>query len=375
MVIPKRLFGGMLGSAVAVTTICLGAVAQAQDTSVPAKVEYVYVFPDGHAQWTPNVRAKKVRLDDLPQAQRQELLGRRRRTPERFKDFAERFTPVLAPTDATRVHVLVACDTDAGGGISPGVKLNRDRMEKVLTDGFRGRDKVADITVFTGANVTRDRILSYFQNLDSRASETLVFYYSGHGGSRPAGKEFQHYLALTHGTALFRADLRRTMESKPHQSTILITDCCSNHKRYDRRQMERARHELAYLFGEDDPAQMPSDVDRRTIDCLFLRHTGVIDITAASPSRDQFSWSNDQIGGLFTYALVRALRSDVNSINQGRNRKEDVVNWQQAFSRIQVWAAGLSLSRPGLPPIEELKKAKPDERDRLWQWAHTFSFH
>jgi hypothetical protein len=50
-----------------VVAFCVGAV----------NAQLVYVFPDGRVQWTPNVHAQAVDIDDLPAAVQDALLAQR----------------------------------------------------------------------------------------------------------------------------------------------------------------------------------------------------------------------------------------------------------------------------------------------------------
>jgi hypothetical protein len=348
--------------------------------------DYVYVLPDGRVQWAPNARARKVLLTDLPEVQQKELLERKRGLPtnaDRIRMFAEKFEPVLANRPATRVRVLLACDTDAAGGIAPGVGIDLRMVENFFLDAFRGRPGVCEVVKLTGARLTAANVLNHFRNLPSGPTETLVFYYAGHGGM-VGGPYGEHHLALTHGPWVRRADLVAEMRKRPHQCLILLTDCCSNTTPFDPKQYEESRQRASRLLGEPqrgslsgfNPFQMPGGVDPRTVEWLFLRHTGTVDITAATPSRDQFSWTNDRTGGFFTWSLVRVLRTDVNAINRGRRKRIDnQVTWPQAFERVRAGAALMSLGRRGAPPVEALMRTPARDRDRIWQWAHVFSFH
>jgi hypothetical protein len=379
MSILKRLFTAVFRSVVATTLIASGGVGEGQDREPPP---YVYVLPNGRVQLNPNVYGQRVRFNDLPEAQREELLEQLRKAPtvhDAIAAYAKQFTPVLVPVAATRVRVLLVCDTDAGGGIAKGVRVNQSRMEKFFRDAFNSQ--ILDLRTFTGDKVSPGGVLDYYRNLSSAASDTLVFYYSGHGQS-PGGATNpnpEHYLAMTRGW-LERSQLRNEMAKRPHQCLILLTDCCSSHTGYDPEQMRRTREKLKDLFGHFcvTSFEVPNGFDRNTVDYLFRRHEGTIDITAATPSRDQFAWNTDQIGGFFTVALVTVLRSDVNIVNRGIRQKVGVVNWQQALGKLQPLAAALSLSRDHLPPIEQFKSVlqkSPAERDRLWQWAYAFSLH
>jgi Caspase domain len=344
--------------------------------------DYVYVLPDGRVRWTPNVRARKVRLADLPEAQQQQLLEQRRKMPtvgDRIREFADKFQPALAATPATRVRVLLTCDTDAGGEIATGVAVDLRMMEAFLGDAFRGRPGVCEVAKLTGAGLTAENILAHYRNLPSSPTETLVFFYAGHGGFYAGHGDMgpgKHLLALSHGPSLNRAYLVAEMRMRPHQCLILLTDCCSNTTDIDKAQIQQHRNQIVPLLGDDLPLDIPAGFDPRTVEWLLLRHTGTIDLTAATPSRDQFSWTTDRTGGFFTYALVRVLRTDVNLINKGRRgRIEDQATWLMAFERVRSGAAMMSLGRRNAPPVEILKKTPARDRDRIWQWAHAFSFH
>jgi len=306
---------------------------------------------------------------------------------ERIGDFARKYTPVMIGRAATKAHVLLVCDTDAHR-IGPGVQVNGRRMERFFADAFRGRENILALTIYSGNNVTPSKILDYYRNLNSQPTESLVFYYGGHGGSVNTGRGFEHYMATTHGGTLWRSQLRDEMQRRPHQCVILLTDCCSNETTVSDADMQKYREDCSNLFGKPVRGRLgdvfgrrvsiPARIDQRSVDSLLLHHEGTIDLTAATPSRDQFSWTDirpNGYGGFFTYALVGVLSSDVNSINTGRGRIPGVVNWEQAFYKIQPWAAALSLGRPNLPPAADLKAAPPRERDRIWQWAYAFSFH
>ena len=343
--------------------------------STASAEDYVYVLPDGRVQWNPNVRAKKVSLSDLPEAQQQVLLRQRQNAPTMGKllhDFSAKFQPVTTDAPATCVRVLLACDTDAQGGISAGVAVDLKRINLFLSDAFRQRPGACEIKEISGSSLTADAIVAYYRQLRSTATETLVFYYSGHGGVSPLG----HVLTLSDGTILYRSQLLTAMQQCPHQCLIVLTDCCSNTTTIDDVELKKHRDQAKQLLGDELPIEMPAGVDPRTVEWLFLRHVGTIDLTAAAPTRDQFSWSTDATGGFFTYSLVRVLRTDVNIINKGQRKQVDnQVTWQMAFTRAQSGAALLSLGRRDAPSVQTLMNTPAKDRDRIWQFAHAFSFH
>jgi hypothetical protein len=343
-------------------------------SSIAVAEDYVYVLPDGSVQWGPNVRATKTKLSDLPEPIQRELLAQKANTPtmrERLEKLNAIMRPVLADKPATAVRILLVCDTQAAGGIATGVGVDLARMQAFFTDAFRNRPNTCFVDVLSGPTLTADKALKHYSQLRSAPTETLVFYYSGHGAQTPVG----HALAFSDGTVLQRKALLDAMHERPHQAVIVLTDCCSNTTAVDFAALARNREAIKQILGNDLPLEIPQGVDARTIEWLFLRHKGTIDLTAATPTRGQLSWNSDQTGGFFTYSLVRALRTDVNLINSGqRERVENQVTWQMAFNRIQTGAGWMSLGRRGAPPLAEFKK-NPRDRDKILQWAHAYSFH
>ena len=101
-----------------------------------------------------------------------------------------------------------------------------DNVKAVLESAIK-KQQLGDrysLDVFTGKQVTPDRIVAHFRDLAVGPHESLVFYYSGHGGLHYTKG---HYLALTHGR-LYRSDLLAAMASNKPQLTVVLTDCCAN---------------------------------------------------------------------------------------------------------------------------------------------------
>jgi hypothetical protein len=336
--------------------------------------EYVYVLPNGRVQWGANVNAKRVALSELPPEQQQELLDRRQNTPTmatKLRRFDEKFTPVTDDAKASHVRVLLACDT-AALNLGCGVATDLGRMEQYFEEAFRNQPGVCQTDKLTSPDLTADRIVEYYSKLQTVPSDTLVFYYSGHGKVTPLGQA----LAISDGSFVYRAKMIDEMQKRPHRCLIVVTDCCSSTTVLEKNEAANRRDRVKQILGDDLPIEMPQGVDPRTVEWLFRRHTGTIDLTAASPSRDQFSWSTNETGGFFTYSLVRVLRMDVNQINKGRRgRIEDQATWKMAFDRVQSGAALMSLGRRNAPPLDALMSAPPKDRDRIWQFAHAFSLH
>jgi hypothetical protein len=67
-----------------------------------------------------------------------------------------------------------------------------------------------------------------------------------------------------------------------------------------------------------------------TIEHLFFRHRGVIDVTAASDG--EASWGDRKEGGLFTRTLGRELVRPVAQLDVDRDRR---VSWKEFFPRLR----------------------------------------
>jgi hypothetical protein len=130
---------------------------------------------------------------------------------------------VKAP-EAARLRILLVVDTDDRLGITWG--RDGDNVKTVLESAVK-KQQLGDrctLEVFAGQQVTPGRILAYYRDLASEPGESLVFYYSGHGGLHYTKG---HYLALTHGW-LYRSDLLTAMAAKKPQLLVVLTDCCAN---------------------------------------------------------------------------------------------------------------------------------------------------
>jgi hypothetical protein len=127
--------------------------------------------------------------------------------------------------EAVRLRVLLVLDTDDRQGFTWG--RDGDNMKVLLEASLKrlGKESRFTLDMFTGAKVTPDNILTYYRGLAVGPGETLLFYYSGHGGLHWTKG---HYMALTHGK-LYRNDLLEAMASRKPQLRVLLTDCCANY--------------------------------------------------------------------------------------------------------------------------------------------------
>jgi hypothetical protein len=127
--------------------------------------------------------------------------------------------------EAKRLRVLLVLDTEDRMGATWG--LDGQNMKHTLEALLRkqGLQDRFTLDMYTGTKVTPESVLTYYKNLKTDSSESLLFYYSGHGGYHV---KKGHFLAFTNGR-LYRNDLLKAMNLRKPQLRVLLTDCCANY--------------------------------------------------------------------------------------------------------------------------------------------------
>ncbi len=137
--------------------------------------------------------------------------------------------------EAKHVHFLLAVDTVTPGTRELGLDLDRDRVLDTIrqamksvgyTEGANGR---YSIRVLQGKDMTEKNVLDYFRTLNPAPGDTLVFYYTGHGGFYP---EKGHLLAMYNQNKrradVDRKELLSAMARHNPRAMIVLTDCCAS---------------------------------------------------------------------------------------------------------------------------------------------------
>jgi hypothetical protein len=211
----------------------------------------------------------------------------------------------------TRLHALLVVDTRSGLGES--VEIDGRRMKSALQTGLPPNR--LDVTVFDKpAQLTKESILRYYRALKTGPSEAVLCYYAGHGATDP---EKGHFLALQelHTEPLTRDELRQAMLQKKPGLVVILSDCCS-----DRFDLKR-KHRDIWDFEHREINPVMRD--------LFLRHRGVVDITAATGNE---AFGDEHQGGLFTRAFGKLLRSRPDDLDTNH---DGFVDWREFFPRLQ----------------------------------------
>ena len=211
---------------------------------------------------------------------------------------------IISSADAQKVHALLIIMDDSLD-IRQTVDINRLRIKKML----QLLDVSPEIWQADDRQIRPEHINKWVKNRRVASKDTIFVYYSGHGH---IDQKARHYLDLdvqNPAFSLLRSDLVKELSGKRCRLKMLITDTCSN--------------EIQILSRATSSATVVSR-KRPYAEDLFLKHSGLLDITAASPR--QYAWGNNQIGGYFTAALIESFtaKSDTN--------KDRFLSWKEVFS-------------------------------------------
>lgn len=243
------------------------------------------------------------------------------------------------PQEADHVHFVIAADTTDPSADVLGLDLDRDSIKKVIADamqacGYReGSNGKYTITILDGARMSEKSVLDHFRKLKVGHNETLVFYYTGHGGFYPdkghlldmrnfynlgGGKQIRKYATVD------RKELLAAMGRHDPRAIIVLTDCCASTKIpvFSATKIDQPDRQFKALLNAGGKGEVARD--------LFFRTRGVVNITAAmtgTPARGD----RQKGGSHFTVALEKLLRESPRLFD---DNKDGVVEWREFFPRL-----------------------------------------
>jgi hypothetical protein len=249
------------------------------------------------------------------------------------------------PERLNKLYIIMAFDTN-----DDGLKASLEKDEENLRKFWEQLPKKSyELTVLKGADVTKLGLTRALLAVRRKvtADDGFIFYFGGHGAliEKPDEKPY-HVLRLTRKpmTDITRSSLRFMLSSSKAGLKVILTDCCSTREKYDKK--------------EQAPPVAAKGAIPPTIDRLFFRSRGMVDITAAT---EEEAWSDDQNGGLFTRTLIRLLNKKPE--NLGAKKPEDVT-WEMFFPQLQretqtffkSWSAKMKARYPDCPIRADTQK-------------------
>jgi hypothetical protein len=219
--------------------------------------------------------------------------------------FQDRVRAAPPPADA-KVHALVVVDS-LDPTIGKSVALDGDMVKDALTAGFKGHEDRLALTLLQGADATPAKVTAYYRDLKVGPTDTVLFYFSGHGATH---SRRGHIMALG-DKAVFRADLLEVIARKKPRLTVCLTDCC------------------AVLFGGKPEVSRDLSFSWPTVQSLFLRHSGVVDINACSIGECAYC---DAKGSVFTRGLIAGLAKAPHELG---GESTDYVHWDDFFRYVR----------------------------------------
>lgn len=225
------------------------------------------------------------------------------------------------------VHLVAIGDLDVGGEF--GTKVADDARNIVTTfrDAFAkaGRADQLRPHLVLGKDVNPQHVLRLINGLNVRPQDTLVVLYSGHGGMQSRDN---HILAFHHGD-LEKNRLLSAMTAKNPRLTVLLTDCCSNGV--------EPKHVVPKYLPK--PMKNGAAMEWSTMESLFLRHRGLVDISASEPGFSA-QLDHEKAGSLFTNALIRILKTPQADLIRHLDRDGDRwLQWDELLPELRALAA------------------------------------
>ena len=200
------------------------------------------------------------------------------------------------------VHAVIVGDTSPAaqwGKYVVNITMDTTAMFASLTSGLpRNQCRIYPLTLEEDDSSTSANVLQQIADISLKPNDTLLFYFSGHGGADDRG----HYFKLAKGQ-LYRDEVKQAMQSKRARLNVLLSDCCN--------------------VRGDGFAYMAPGVDDRSpsrpvplFESLLLKTSGWVDLNASSPgeaaffknpppsNEDAFGDPTYMPGSLFTTALT-----------------------------------------------------------------------
>lgn len=204
-----------------------------------------------------------------------------------------------AKVQAQKIYLLPVGDISVDSGLREAVI--KDLLLVVSTfdrNVLDSRLVIYGSSSWNGPNILEsDRmkrdILRAIESCPAQSSDTIVFYWSGHGAYDGGGQ----YFNIPYGSEkyLYRNEVLSALKRKQVRLAALISDCCNVLQETD--QMPSMEP------GEPNMENMVSPLFRK----LFFESSGILDVTSCQ--RNETSSCSIIMGSYFTWALMATLNT------------------------------------------------------------------
>ena len=157
--------------------------------------------------------------------------------------------------------------------------------------------------------IKANQVVQWIRDLRTEDEDTILIYYSGHGSMDAVGTHILNFDPAVTNDFVARDGLRKGLEQKQAHLKMLITDTCSSRV--------QTPPLIARVYAKVQSRE------RRYTKNLFLEHSGLLDITAASDG--QYAWGNDEIGGYFTVSLIGSFTAETDT------NRDRFLSWKEVF--------------------------------------------
>lgn len=178
-------------------------------------------------------------------------------------------------------------------------------------------------------SIRADHVTAWIRNLEPKANDTILVYYTGHGNITESGAHILQF-GTDEKNIMDRQELSDLLSQKPCRLKLLITD------------MDSSGPRVTEPLNPDDPNAVNTVGSTHTarrlrevyaFQDLFLEHEGFLNLTAATEG--EHSWGTEINGGIFTNALH-------DSIFEGLDLNSNhFLSWEEVFKltreQVMLW--------------------------------------
>ncbi|MDR2754590.1 MAG: PDZ domain-containing protein [Planctomycetaceae bacterium] len=205
---------------------------------------------------------------------------------------------VTQQASAQKIHLVIAADINAEGGVDAFVKIDQHKIKQLFESNIP--DSQLKITMISAEEMQGSNILKTIDSLEISNEDTIVFYYSGHGGFDRQKQE--QFLQLKLGN-LYRPELLKHIQQKQPRLSVLLTDCCN--VQIDVMGTVQERQSEVITFPQEISPLFAT---------LFFHCKGIVDITSSKLGEYSGCDVKKNRGSCFTYPFVDLMKAHKDNV-------------------------------------------------------------